>query len=421
MAIKCNDRSLQDWLTYIESFHPNDIELGLERITKVAIALQLLETSAKVILVGGTNGKGSCVATLESLALNSELNIGCYTSPHLLEFNERIRINGRNISDQALVKAFEMVNVAKQAIPLTFFEFTTLSALWFFKQQSLDLIVLEVGLGGRLDAVNIVEPDAAIITTIDYDHQSWLGDDLKQIAYEKSGIYRVQSINLIGDESSYQLIKSVRPELKKHLSQIKSKVKEPLFTQLETLMSDTQINPQRLLFQNIQLAFALFEQLYPQYLNVINPKKVIKAIKINARFQQISQQPNIIVDVAHNAQAAVNLKIQISSLQQSNKNIAICGLLADKAIDEFISNLEEVIDLWIFVDLPVARAAKSKDLQHQHQKLFPHKQCETASSVKLAYQLILEKYRKIDEPQIFVIGSFYTVAEMMIYQRLAAE
>ncbi|MDX9768438.1 MAG: Mur ligase family protein, partial [Ectothiorhodospiraceae bacterium] len=181
---------LDDWLAWMESHHPRQIELGLDRIRAVAARLGIAPRGAKVITVGGTNGKGSCVAFLEQLLRVDGRRVGAYTSPHLLRYNERVRIDGQAVADVDLCAAFRAVYAALGDISLTYFEFGTLAALWLLQQQPLDVWVLEVGLGGRLDAVNLIDADVAVITTVDLDHQDWLGPDRETIGREKAGIFR---------------------------------------------------------------------------------------------------------------------------------------------------------------------------------------------------------------------------------------
>ena len=193
-------RTLSDWLAYIERQHPTSIALGLDRVRAVATRLGLGQPARHTITVGGTNGKGSTVAFLEAIARAQGLRVGAYTSPHLLRYHERVRIDGREVDDAALVAGFEAVESARDDVPLTYFEFGTLCALWLFQRQALDLVVLEVGLGGRLDAVNIVDADAAIVTTVDLDHQDWLGPDKEAIGFEKVGIARPSRPLVLGDD-----------------------------------------------------------------------------------------------------------------------------------------------------------------------------------------------------------------------------
>ncbi len=192
-------RSLAEWLAVIEARHPAGIELGLERVGAVYARMACGRPAAQVITVAGTNGKGSTVAFAEAIARAAGWRVGAYTSPHLLAYNERVRIDGVDVGDEALVEAFEAVEAARGDTPLTYFETGTLAALWLFARARLDLAVLEVGLGGRLDAVNIVDPDVAVITTVDLDHQDWLGADIEAIGREKSGIARAWKPLVLGD------------------------------------------------------------------------------------------------------------------------------------------------------------------------------------------------------------------------------
>jgi hypothetical protein len=198
-------RSLSDWLAYIERQHPKTIAMGLERVRVVADAMALPKPARFVVTVGGTNGKGSTVAFVEAIARAAGWRVGAYTSPHLLRYNERVRIDGAETDDASLIAAFDAVEVARGGIqdgglPLTYFEYGTLAALWLFARSDLDLAVLEVGLGGRLDAVNIVDPDVAVVTTVDLDHQDWLGDTIEKIGFEKAGIARAWKPLILGDD-----------------------------------------------------------------------------------------------------------------------------------------------------------------------------------------------------------------------------
>lgn len=192
-------RTLADWLAYIETCHPRAIEMGLDRVREVAARLCLERPAVQVVTVGGTNGKGSTVAFIEAIARAEGWKVGAYTSPHLLRYNERVRIDGAEASDHALAEAFAAVEAARGDAPLTYFEYGTLAALWLFQHARLDLAVLEVGLGGRLDAVNLVDPDVAVITTVDVDHADWLGNDREAIGQEKAGIARAWKPLVLGE------------------------------------------------------------------------------------------------------------------------------------------------------------------------------------------------------------------------------
>ena len=181
---------LNAWLLWLETLHPTEIELGLARIREVAQRLDLLNIDAKVVSIAGTNGKGSCVEVLKNLLLAQDYTVGSYSSPHLLRFNERICINGEYVDDETLCMALQRVESVRESTSLTYFEFTTLAALLIFNQQNLDVFVLEVGLGGRLDAVNVIDADISVITSIAMDHEAWLGNNRERIGFEKAGILR---------------------------------------------------------------------------------------------------------------------------------------------------------------------------------------------------------------------------------------
>lgn len=416
---------LSDWLNHIESFHPSEIELGLERIRQVADKLNLLSISEpiakKVILVTGTNGKGSCVAMLESLSLTQAKRVGCYTSPHLLKFNERIRINGQNISDDLLVDAFKKIEQQRGDITLTFFEFTTLAAFYLFKNTPLDIVILEIGLGGRHDATNIIEPDVSVITTVDIDHVSWLGHDLESIAFEKGGIIRAGKICFSGDPRTYSLLNKVLPEFKNEI-QLISRAND---STLE-LLNNSSINRFHLLEQNIMLAINAFNHCFNLDLSTQDISLGLSEITLNGRFQKLDTKLITIVDVAHNPQAALNLKRQLHEYKKQNNIVhvsVICGMMADKAINEVLNIMAPVVDQWCFVDLDLARAIKAEGLQKIYKECLLDGKQEPKSnrcfkSVKQAHQWIIQSAgsEAINPNQlILVFGSFITVANMLQY------
>lgn len=417
-----NKSSLTDWLKHIESFHADEIELGLQRIKQVAEKLQLLKFAGKTLLVAGTNGKGSCVAMLEALALNRGKSVICYTSPHLLSFNERLRVDGKDIDDESLIHAFAHIEKHRENIPLTFFEFTTLAALLIAQQIQPEILVLEVGLGGRLDATNIVDADVAIITSIAKDHCQWLGDDLQSIAYEKSGIIRQHKPALIGDPQAFQLIKQARPEYSAQLLLI-----EPAEEQLNQALLARQVNPYRLVEQNILLARQAFEIITNQTISQQILLESLAHIKISGRFQLLNKNnPCIIADVAHNPRAVENLKQQLEKLIKTQKIAqvtAIFGVMADKSVKQILEIMQPVVNDWCFVDLPMPRAMPAEQLDKLYQSMTSLQQtnlwksnlqqtaAQVFASVQLAYQSI--NAQKIQQHLIIVFGSFITVAEML--------
>ncbi|MGX5201753.1 bifunctional folylpolyglutamate synthase/dihydrofolate synthase [Aliikangiella sp. IMCC44632] len=421
-------KNLAQWLTHIQSFHPNEIALGLDRITQVAQRLNLLEQTAGVITVAGTNGKGSTVAGLEAAALSQNLNVGAYTSPHILRFNERIKINGQEVVDEQLIKAFEQIESARGEILLTFFEFTTLAALWVFKSLSLDLVILEVGLGGRLDAVNIIESDIAIITTVDYDHADWLGNDINQITAEKAGVIRPNKAAFIGDSKTLKLVKKVLP---KHP---KLNLVEPANVTEKQLIASFATNPYQLLEQNLMLAKAAFNCLMTQqghHCNITKPlelSSILSHIRLAGRFQKVHDKPPIIVDVGHNPQAARNLGAQLERYknQFSIRQVsAVCGMMTDKAIKEVLTELNHLVDNWAFIDLPPPRGSSGQALATIYAQAFPEQSTSAAigtyNSIELAFEDLAVKVQGFGQHDslILVFGSFITVQYMLEYQQVS--
>ena len=403
-------KQLDQWLQHIESFHPDEIELGLNRIRGLAQQLNLLELDSKVVLVGGTNGKGSTVAMLESMAINNGLKVGCYTSPHLVEFNERIRINGKNIDDQTLINTFTRIEALRSDVDLTFFEFTTLTALLIFNHLPLDLVVLEVGLGGRLDAVNIVDPDVSIITTIDIDHTDWLGSDIKEIAFEKSGIIRHEKQAFVGDKRSFELLCEVNQQVVNAIKLIDSPNRNFL-----SLIQDTALNKYSLLSQNLCLAYECFCYLFSDKLKSEAAQEYfadgIRNIAINGRFQWLSTPIETNIDVGHNPQAAKNLAKQVNATECEGRKVAICGMMADKAVDEVLSIMAESFNEWIFIDLNTSRAASSETLLACFKEKHANIPATKSKSMSEAYERLSCELGPND--QIYVFGSFITVASLL--------
>lgn len=414
---RMNSESLDDWLIYIESFNPKEIELGLSRIKQVAVSLDCLSLDSKVVLIAGTNGKGSCVATLESIALNQGKSVACYTSPHLLAFNERIRFNGKNASDHELVTAFQAIEAQRQNTPLTFFEFTTLAALLIFKQHQPELVILEVGLGGRQDATNVIDPDVSVITTVALDHTDWLGDTLEAIAYEKGGIIRPGKPAIVGDTETFNLLNKVLPEHSAELVLISDAAHS-------AFLRDIRVNPYCLLEQNLLLAKMAFEKAFDYSLTEINFIESIKSICLEGRFQQIEGlDPVTIVDVAHNPQSAENLLRQLSGYVKANsvkRVTAILGMMADKSVMDVIKILDPLVNDWCFVDLDNQRSISSQGLKQEYRRLEQSSKSTSNcfDSVKLAYQWFIQKNNSKRADELLVVfGSFITVANMLQYAK----
>lgn len=331
-------RSLADWLSAIEARHPTEIEMGLDRVGAVYARMEYGRPATQVITIAGTNGKGSTVAFVESIARAAGWRVGAYTSPHLLAYNERVRIDGVDVDDAALVEAFEAVEAARGDTPLTYFETGTLAALWLFARAELDLAVLEVGLGGRLDAVNIVEPDVAVITTVGLDHQDWLGDDVETIGLEKAGIARAWKPLIVGDTDppasvlrhAYRIgAVAVRGGSDFLYAPTDSgtwtwrEVGFEVELPMPTLAAPVQL-------RNAAVAIAAIRAL-DRDLDEAALAAGIAGATVAGRLQRFEQDGvEIVVDVAHNPQAAQALADWLIAAPAAGRTVAVYAALADK-------------------------------------------------------------------------------------------
>lgn len=412
-----NDLSV--WLAWLEQLHIKNIDLSLERVRAVAQTLRLTEFLCPVIIIGGTNGKGSTVAILEAIYRNAGYNVGAYTSPHLLHFNERIRINGQDIDDLSIITALRVIEAARGSVTLTFFEYTTLVALWLFKQANLNIILLEVGLGGRLDAVNIIDADVSIVTSVDLDHMDWLGNTREHIGFEKAGIFRAGKAAICGDYRPPQtLIDHAR-----HIN-------APLFCQNKAfhfnsddsrsswnwqgpLLHFNALPMPHLAMQNVSTALMAYHCLADK-LPATEPqiREAIATTKVKGRFQQISASPCVIVDVAHNPAAAKMLAENIRHHLSAYKNItAVFSALQDKDIIGIIKPLSTRINAWYLAPLACPRGSNITDLMSAVMagggvNLYAF------DKINVAYEEAL--LHSTADDCIIVFGSFYTVAEILI-------
>ncbi|WP_131782989.1 bifunctional tetrahydrofolate synthase/dihydrofolate synthase [Legionella gresilensis] len=360
------EKSLSQWLDDLEHRHVQVIQLGLERITKVATILDILNLNAVIVTVAGTNGKGSTVAALEAIYRQAGYKVATYTSPHLINFNERICVNQKPISDLELIEAFNIIDKARGSITLTYFEIATLAALWHFKQHCLDLIILEVGLGGRLDAVNCIDTDLAIITTVDYDHEAYLGDTLEKIAYEKAGIIRPNKPVIYADE-----------DLPKSILQKAASCKAPIYRKNQEYSYQLIDDKIKFSFQNINLtvpqmsfhpnsiAAALMTTLcLKKQLPIKADTYVdgIKEINLSGRCQIITKPQRTLLDVAHNPQAVQYLAHYLKTNYPNIRVHAVFSAFADKDIVGMIKPLKVYVHAWYPALLPGERAAQANQL-----------------------------------------------------------
>lgn len=418
--------SASEWLTMLENRHTQNIQLGLERIREVASTLDLLKPSARVITVAGTNGKGSTVAALEAIYCAAGYQVACYTSPHLLSFNERIRINQQPISDAQLVDAFELIEAIRGSVHLTYFEVTTLAAWWHFKKHTLDLIILEVGLGGRLDATNLMNPDLAIITTIDLDHQAFLGDTREAIGREKAGILRSKRPFIFADTSPPQSILDAVTNLGcipyffdlDYSYQTQTTPSAFIFkshpTKLTAVPSHTAYSPLPILQPKLHskaMAAAIQASLILDKTLPVLPEQIqegLQGLHLSGRLEWVSGPVVTLLDVAHNPQAASYLAEQLKMRTWKGKVHAVFSALADKDLSGLIHPLLGSVQHWYPACLPENRAASREQLSDAFKTYGIMDSC--FENPRVAYEYA---YRHaVMGDLILVYGSFYTVANV---------
>ena len=359
---------LSQWLEYIQRQHPESIELGLDRVREVATRLGLGRPAAQVITVAGTNGKGSTVAFIQAIAGAGGWKVGAYTSPHLLRYNERVRIEAEEVADDALVAAFAVVEAARGDTPLTYFEFGTLAALWLFQRASLDLAVLEVGLGGRLDAVNLVDADVAVVTTVDIDHADWLGSDRESIGYEKAGIARAWKPLVLGEVDPPSSVLRHAYAIGANAIRLGSdffhepvdavhwrwrEVGAELLLPVPQLAAPAQRG-------NAATAIAALRAL-PRALPEAAFAKGVATATLPGRLQCLSRDGvEIVLDVAHNPQAARELAAWLRSRPPA-PTVAVFAALADKDAAAMVQALAGQVGHWYLAGLEQAGRGQEVD------------------------------------------------------------
>ncbi|BAB12885.1 folylpolyglutamate synthase / dihydrofolate synthase [Buchnera aphidicola str. APS (Acyrthosiphon pisum)] len=401
--------SLSLWLKYLEQLDKKRI-YNLTELKFLAKKLGLLKSESFIFTVAGTNGKGTTCAVLERLLLDSGYQVGLYTSPHLINFVERVRINGFVLHEEEHIDSFQNVELVRNGVLLTYFEFITLAALILFKRYSLDCIILKVGLGGRLDATNIIDSDISIITNIGIDHTSILGRDRISIAREKCGVFRKNKISVIGETdipcSMYQIAKEKKTILKKidiDWSWEKKRNYWNFFHSTIQLynLPETQVP--------LSSAATALSTLYYSRFKIKEKiiRKSISNVQLPGRFQVISTFPYIIVDVAHNPNAAFYLSQKIDEINITGKIYAVVGILKDKDILGIIDPLANKIHHWFTAPLKTIRTAT----KHELKKFFPIHNTSILKSIEIAYKKALILVKK--EDAIIIFGSFLTVSEFL--------
>ncbi|NNJ91612.1 MAG: bifunctional tetrahydrofolate synthase/dihydrofolate synthase [Gammaproteobacteria bacterium] len=411
--------SLDQWLDWQISLHPKSVDLGLERVSLVWSQLTS-HHEAFVITVAGTNGKGSSVAMLESILLNAGYRVGCFTSPHLVRYNERIKINGNEATDQAICEAFEAIEHCRDNISLTYFEFGALAALHLFEKARVEVMILEVGLGGRLDAVNIVDANAALITAIGIDHQDWLGNDREVIGREKAGIFRKDQLAVFSGNDMPESVRKASEQFGTKLLVSGEDYQLKSDGQQWSLMSDfgsrhaLPIPAMRGKHQLenaagvIALLLACREQL-PVKAEAL--KTGLLQAQVMGRFQVLQNQQVLIVDVAHNPQSTRALAENLAKFVIRGKLRAIVGMLRDKDSLASLENLAPQVEQWFLVSTHGDRGLKAELLADNIQLIDPDAECLLFNTVSEAYNSVLQYAQEDDS--ILVTGSFHIAGEFL--------
>jgi dihydrofolate synthase/folylpolyglutamate synthase len=410
--------TLEQWLDYIEQLHPKAIALGLDRVEKVKQALGLAP-AFPIITVGGTNGKGSVCAMLEAILHLAGYRVGCYTSPHLLRYNERVRIARAEATDADLARAFSAVESARGDVPLTYFEMGTLAAMWLFAERRVEAAVLEVGLGGRLDAVNAFDADCAVVTTVDIDHVDFLGADREAIGHEKAGIFRGGRPAVCADpEPPASLVKHA----------------EATGAQLLRVGTDFGVTVQDRQWQywgprgkrnalphpalrgasqlgNAAAAITALECLRERLPVTMNDIRAgLLQVDIPGRFQVLPGRPAVILDVAHNPQAARALADSLRAMGRSGRTLAVFAMLKDKDVAGVIAALKSSVAHWFIAGLGGPRGVSAADLGRTLAGAGIDA-VTACGDVATAYSQACDMATEND--RILVFGSFYTVAMVM--------
>jgi dihydrofolate synthase/folylpolyglutamate synthase len=412
--------SLSDWLSWQETLHPRKIDLGLERVAAVAERLQLLQPDYTVVTVAGTNGKGSSVALLESILLAAGYRTGCYSSPHLLRYNERIRVQGKEVDDASLCAAFARVDEARGDVTLSYFEFGTLAALILLTQASPDIVLLEVGMGGRLDAVNILAADVALITSIGIDHSAWLGTDRETIGREKAGIMRTDRPAICSDPAPPASLESRARELGAHwfgLGQQFSYQNNENNWSWQGVDSHYEDLPLPSLAGNHQLDNAAGVLMVIEVLAADFPveraaiEQGLKAVALPARCQIQSGDVEVVFDVAHNADSAESLVRVLGERQVAGSTRLILAMLDDKDIEGFTMVLAAVVDRWYLATLSGERGLTANTLRERMCLAGTATDVHCFQDVSTAFRQAKAESGSGD--RLVICGSFVTVAEAL--------
>ncbi|MGH8711072.1 MAG: bifunctional tetrahydrofolate synthase/dihydrofolate synthase [Burkholderiales bacterium] len=417
--------TLSDWLAYLESLNPRAISLGLDRVMQVKNTLRL-EPGFPIITVSGTNGKGSTCAFLEAILNIAGYRVGCYTSPHLLSYNERVRINCSPVDDAAFIRVFEKIEAARQGIPLTYFEYGTLAAMLLFIEAGLDVAILEVGLGGRLDAVNAFDADCAVVTGVDFDHMDYLGNTREQIAFEKAGIFRMGKPAICAEPDVPETLSKHATDIGARLFRINRDfgfVAEKNQWLYWGRSSRRHALPYPALrgayqLQNASAALAALDELkdlFPVGMGEI--RRGLIEVDLPARFQVLPGRPAVILDVAHNPQAAASLSMNLANMGFYRNTFAVFGMLKDKDIAGAARILKPQVNSWFIASISSERrGATAFDVARELLRAgVPQTAMSGFASPGEAYDQACNLAAEND--RIIVFGSFHTVAGVLRRRR----
>lgn len=399
---------LATWLSYLEHLHSKTIDLGLARVSEVAQRMAVIKPAPFVFTVAGTNGKGTTCRTLESALMAAGYKVGVYSSPHLVRYTERVRVQGEELPELAHTTSFAEIEAARGDISLSYFEFGTLSALWLFQQARLDVVILEVGLGGRLDATNIVDADVAVVTSIALDHTDWLGPDRESIGREKAGIFRSGKPAIVGEPDMPLTIAEVASEkgalLLRRGVDWQYDASEQGWSFRDRLGTLNDLPLPQVPLPNAATALAA---LRASGLKVKEQamRDGIQNAMLPGRFQIISEAPRTILDVAHNPHAATYLAGRLKTLSKTGRVLAVVGMLHDKDIAGTLANLQAEVDDWYCAPLEGPRGATAEQLL-EHLRAG-----KVYTSVAQAWHAAMADARP--EDTVLVCGSFHTVAHVM--------
>jgi dihydrofolate synthase/folylpolyglutamate synthase len=419
--------SLDSWLQHIAAVHPREIELGLDRSRRVADRMHLTRPGRYVITVAGTNGKGSCVACLEAILQQAGYRTGAYTSPHMHCFNERFRVDGQSCGDEKLSAALALVESCRGADSLSYFEFATLAALWIFEQAQVDVALLEVGLGGRLDAVNIIDPDIAIITNISRDHEDWLGCGVENIGREKAGILRGNIPAILGSNNPPKSILDRAREVGAQVFMLEKDFKATLSIsqahwkwqgqgagEIAFLLEALPVP--RLALDNVAAALQAIK-LLPLDVADSAIGLALESVALPGRFELRRDTVSgklVVLDVAHNAAAAALLAVNLHCLRQQHPQIGritgVIAVMADKEIEDMVVALESCLHIWYIAQINEARSMPSAEAEKRVQKAAGTVQLRRFESVTTAYRAACDADGAGEQELILVTGSFHTVA-----------